>query len=420
MYLDNHPEADHLAERWNYLTPDNHPNPAEKPIHKIDNLQKLRMADLACGSGHILNVGFDLFMDLYKEEFVSRANAVEQILKHNLIGIDIDDRARQLAMFSLTLKACQHAPGFEKRFVRPNVLSMPKPYDEELYGDRDKTLHSFFKGLEKDDTMAEVNAAYDLMQDAKSLGSIMKIQISNRTRIIITQALEFWESRQEIPEEIEMQFMAMRVILALSQTYSAIVMNPPYMGTGNMNPVLSKYVKENYEEGKADLATVFVQMAAERLEPNGNYGFIIPPSWMFLSTFEKLRRNIIDNKSINSLLHLSRGVFGADFGASAAVIQKTQNPNARGKYFRLIERTFQEFEAEHLRMLFEQTMADHEFRYKFSDYTKDVKQITYSNDGNHIYYGDVPQANFEKIPGSPIGYWVSERILLAFSKELRM
>lgn len=217
MYLDNHPEADHLAERWNYLTPDNHPNPAEKPIHKIDNLQKLRMADLACGSGHILNVGFDLFMDLYKEEFVSRANAVEQILKHNLIGIDIDDRARQLAMFSLTLKACQHAPGFEKRFVRPNVLSMPKPYDEELYGDRDKTLHSFFKGLEKDETMAEVNVAYDLMQDAKSLGSIMKIQISNRTRIIITQALEFWESRQEIPEEIEMQFMAMRVILALSQ-----------------------------------------------------------------------------------------------------------------------------------------------------------------------------------------------------------
>ena len=112
------------------------------------------MADLACGSGHILNVGFDLYMDLYKEEYYSRPAAVEQILRYNLVGIDIDDRARQLAMFALTLKACQHAPGFEKRFVRPNVMSMPKPYDEELYGDRDKTLHSFFKGLEKEDTMA--------------------------------------------------------------------------------------------------------------------------------------------------------------------------------------------------------------------------------------------------------------------------
>ena len=111
--------------------------------------------------------------------------------------------------------------------------------------------------------MAEVNAAYDLLDEGKSLGSVMKIEISNRTRIIITQALEFWETREDIPEEMEMQFMAMRVILFLSQKYSAIVMNPPYMGNGNMNQVLSKYVKENYEEGKADLATVFVQMAAE-------------------------------------------------------------------------------------------------------------------------------------------------------------
>ena len=416
MYLDNHPEAGHLAERWSYLTPDSQPQTGTKPIYEIKDLKKLRMADLACGSGHILNVGFDLYMDLYKEEYVSRPAAAERILRNNLVGIDIDDRARQLAMFSLTLKACQYAPGMEKRFVRPNVMSLPKPYDEELYGPRENTLHQFFQGLEREDTMEEVNAAYDLLDEGKSLGSIMKIKISNPTRIIITQALEFWETREDIPEAMEMQFMAMRVILFLSQTYSVIVMNPPYMGTGNMNQVLSKYVKENYEEGKADLATVFVQMASERLESNGKYGFIVPPSWMFLSTFEKLRRNIIDNQSINSLLHLSRGVFGADFGASAAVIQKTQNPNATGTYFRLIERTFQEFEADHLRMLFEQTMANHDFKFKFADYTKDAKELACSENGNRIFYGDVPQSNFEKIPGSPIGYWVSEILLMAFSK----
>ena len=395
MYLDNHPEADHLAERWNYLTPDNHPNPAEKPIHKIDNLQKLRMADLACGSGHILNVGFDLFMDLYKEEFVSRSNAVEQILKHNLIGIDIDDRARQLAMFSLTLKACQHAPGFENRFVRPNVMSMPKPYDEELYGDRDKTLHSFFKGLEKDDTMAEVNAAYDLMQDAKSLGSIMKIQISNRTRIIITQALEFWESRQEIPEQIEMQFMAMRVILALSQTYSAIVMNPPYMGTGNMNPVLSKYVKENYEEGKADLSSVFMQVAENLLEENGKYTMINMQSWMFLSSFEKLRKHIINTMHIDSLLHLGPRTFdeiGGEVVQNAAfVIAKHQPQSEPGSYYRLIEQ--------------KTWKAKHEAF---------ISNRLSKTDSNRINYGKVPQSNYEKIPANPIGYWVSEKMIDTF------
>ena len=175
-----------------------------------------------------------------------------------------------------------------------------------------------------------------------------------------------------------------------------------------MNATLSKYVKDEYEEGKADLATVFVQMMAERTLKNGSYAFIIPPSWMFLSTFEKLRKNIIDNNSIQSLLHLSRGVFGADFGASSAVIQNAANKEARGTYFRLVERTFQEFEQSHLRKLFEQTLANHDFKYRFKDYTKEVTELPYSEDGNRICYPNVSQQDFEKIPGCPIGYWVSE------------
>ena len=402
IYLDNHPEAGHLTERWSYLTPDSHPKSEAKPIYELKELKKLRMADLACGSGHILNVGFDLYMDLYKEEYYSRPAAVEQILRHNLVGIDIDDRARQLAMFALTLKACQHAPGFEKRFVRPNVMSMPKPYDEELYGDRDKTLHSFFKGLEKEDTMAELNAAYDLLQDAKSLGSVMKIQISNRTRIIITQALEFWESREDIPEEIEMQFMAMRVILALSQSYSAIVMNPPYMGNGNMNQVLSKYVKENYEEGKADLFSVFMQVAENLLQENGKYAMINMQSWMFLSSFEKLRKHIIDTMHIDSLLHLGPRAFdeiGGEVVQNAAFVIAKHHPNNEpGSYYRLIEP--RSCQAKHEQYL--------------------QNRLT-NADGNRIYYGDVPQSNFEKIPGSPIGYWASQTAInnwIDYSTEL--
>ena len=125
---------------------------------------------------------------------------------------------------------------------------------------------------------------------------------------------------------------------------------------------------------------------------------------MFLSTFEGLRKQIIEHQTIDSLLHLSRGVFGADFGASSAVIVNAESKETYGTYFRLIERTFQEFDQQHLRMLFEQTLADHDFKYNFKEYTKDVTSLPYSEEGNRIYYPHVSQQNFEKIPGCPIGY----------------
>ena len=187
-----------------------------------------------------------------------------------------------------------------------------------------------------------------------------------------------------------------------------------------MNEVLSDYVKKNYAEGKGDLATVFVQAFKQLTEVNGSYAFIVPPSWLFLSNFEKLRKGIIDTQSIQSLLHLSRGVFGADFGAVASVIQNRQDKEAKGTYFRLVERTFQEFEQSHLRMLFEQTLANHDFKYRFKDYTKEVTELPYSEDGNRIYYPNVSQKNFEKIPGSPIGYWVSPKIQEIFASNLAL
>ncbi|HCY74132.1 MAG TPA: SAM-dependent methyltransferase, partial [Rikenellaceae bacterium] len=129
---------------------------------------------------------------------------------------------------------------------------------------------------------------------------------------------------------------------------------------------------------------------------------------------EELRKKIIENNCIQSLLHLSRGVFGADFGASSAVIKNSKGEKT-GTYFRLVERTFQEFDQKHLRTLFEKTLANRDFKYKFSDYTKEALDITYSEDGNRIYYPHVLQSNFTKIPGSPIGYWVSEKIQETFT-----
>lgn len=420
IYLDNTPYETQLQKKWQYLV-----EPSEKPsansVLKYEELTDLRVADLACGSGHILNECFDLLYDLYIAECYSRGEAIENIFRHNLTGVDLDSRAKQLATFALLLKACQKDNAFADAHCMPRVLDMtgivPDMNEQEL-SDACLRFMGGYEGvggeiLEQD---------FELLRDADNLGSIMKFNDDEDYLAILRYHYDDWTEGgiEDCPEEIKALIPGVRLILALTYKYHALVMNPPYMGGGNMNATLSKYVKDEYEEGKADLATVFVQMMAERTIKHGSYAFIIPPSWMFLSTFEKLRKNIIENNSIQSLLHLSRGAFGADFGASSAVIQNAANKEARGTYFRLVERTFQEFEQSHLRMLFEQTLANHDFKYRFKDYTKEVTELPYSEDGNRIYYPNVSQQDFEKIPGCPIGYWVSENIISNFNhRELK-
>lgn len=421
IYIDNNPYCE-VKDKLKYLVD----TPSGDETLQIDDLAELTVADLACGSGHILNECFDLLYALYVEEGYSRSQAIRSILRKNILGIDLDTRAKQLATFALLMKACQKDNSFLNAKVMPRVYDMPRPIAEAMGDDGDtcnaedylkETLPHYLLGGNAD-MVKELTDAILLMNHADTLGSIMKFDISEQTRNVVMIRTQEYEEQlangEIVPSSILLLMPYMRIILALTQKYAALCMNPPYMGSGRFDEVLAKYVKDNYVEGKADLATVFVEMAAQHIAPNGKYGFIVPPSWMFLSTFEGLRKNIIENQSIESLLHLSRGVFGADFGASSAVIKNTRNANASGTYFRLVERTFQEFEQSHLRMLFEQTLANHDFKYNFKEYTKDVTELPYSEDGNRIYYPDVEQNNFEKIPGAPIGYWVSENIINSF------
>lgn len=419
IYLDNNPYETALQKKWQYLVEPSEKTPAEN-ILRYEELTDLKVADLACGSGHILNECFDLLYDLYIAEGYGRGEAIENIFQHNLTGVDIDNRAKQLATFALLLKACQKDASFADAHCLPHVLAMPKPWDEEKNGLVREFLPHFFLGQENQTHVNELIACFDLMQHADSLGSIMKFELSDSTRLLVKQMVEYWHNQDFIPEAIRAQLPAFELILALTEKYHALVMNPPYMGGGSMNEVLSKYVKEAYKDSKGDLATVFVEMMGQRSSIYGRYAFIIPPSWMFLSNFESLRRNIIENQTIDSLLHLSRGVFGADFGASSAVISNTKDPEACGTYFRLVERTFQEFDQKHLKLLFEKTLANPDFRYYFKGYTKDVEDIVYSENGAKIYYPNVSQSNFEKIPGCPIGYWASANIIKIYTSNLAL
>ena len=385
IYLDNNPYETEVAQDWKYLV-----NPSEATpddcILRYDDLTDLRLADLACGSGHILGEMFDMFYTIYINEGYSRREAIEHIFRHNLTGIDIDTRAKQLAQFALLLKACQRDASFADCHCMPRVLDMPQPYPDKEHLTR--ALADYIM-VDNGEAIAELADAVCLMNEADNLGSIMKFGLSERTRNILAVRTEEYEQQTMPGESVSGLLPYMRIILALTERYHALVMNPPYMGGGNMNVVLSNYVKKNYEAGKADLFSVFMQVAEERLAENGKYGMINMQSWMFLSSFEKLRTHLLDTLQIDSMLHLGPRTFDE---LSGEVVQNTafvvtkHTSYTTGTYFRLVD----------------------------GKSCRDKERMFLAGENG---YPHVFQQNLEKIPGCPIGYWVSEKVSKAFESS---
>lgn len=418
IYLDNNPGSA-LEEQMPYLVAK--AEGTEEAIYRYERLEDLRVIDPACGSGHILLEAFDLLYAMYLDEFYSREEAIKAIFAHNLVGIDLDTRARQLATFALLLKACQRDDRFLDAHCLPQVLDMPA-------GNRDTwrdTLGHFdcCYGLTSSQSPCEeIDAAFQLLEQAPNLGSTMKFAISERTRVYLQERVACYEAKPQCSQDFELLVQGFRLILALTDRYAAVIANPPYMGSGNMNKVLSDYVKKNYAEGKGDLAMVFMQVAESLLAKKGKYGMINLPSWLFLSSFEILRKNLIKNCQIDSLLHMGRGIFAIDWGSVAFIISK-HSPCLNGSFFRLHERNFQHLYYNHIGQLFKKVLNNHSFKYDFSTYRdEDVSNITdfdfkYAENGLKLYF-KTNQKNFEKIPGSPIGYWVSENIIKAMSQNI--
>lgn len=392
IYLDNEPYSD-IAKDMKYLVP------SESSADKFTfvNVKELTCADLACGSGHILNECFDLLYDIYIEQGYSRRDAVESIFANNLTGIDIDTRAKQMATFALLLKACQRDASFADAHAMPRVLDMPDPYPRKL-DLRDTLSHFFLGGTPK--MIDETREAIELFDNAKDLGSIMKFNISPATREAIARRLS--EYREAGHSDVDNLFRYLDIILALTTQYAALVMNPPYMGSGNMNSVLSKYAKDNYPDTKADLFAIFMDVAINRLKAKGKYGMINMHSWMFLSSFERLRKTILETQQIDNLLHLGPRTFDELSGEvvqnAAFVITKCKpSENTHGAYYRLV--------------------AGGNCHTKESMFLEPEEIDTESAEQRKIFFPYISQSNFEKIPGSPIGYWVSEKIMDAFDSK---
>ena len=361
-------------------------------------LEDLKVADFACGSGHILNECFDLLYDLYKAEAYSRREAIECIFTKNLLGIDIDLRARQLATFALLLKACQRDASFVDAHCLPLVLTVPgltvilktSKYEDED-GDHGKHIkHVFFQDSVTDSVAKEMEEAFTLLKDADSLGSIIKFNLSASALRAIKETTEYWQSKDSAnrPEFVNDLLPAIDFIMALTGSYDVIVMNPPYMPTSRVD-VLKDYAVRNYPDSKADLFSVFMDVCIDRLKDEGKYGMINMQSWMFLSSFEALRKKIIDEQHIDSLLHLGPRTFDELSGEvvqNAAFVITKEKPESAGIYYRLIDGN-----------------------------SCSAKQEMFLSGENRYVVAD--QMQFKKIPSYPIAYQMNERLLGAFKPK---
>jgi hypothetical protein len=359
---------------------------------------------------------------MYREEGYTASDAVRSIFENNLFGLDIDPRAAQLATFALLLKAAAQDRTILDKKLLPHVYAMP---EKEIFT-RQEVL-DFLGEANATHTDALYNALV-LMQQSQNLGSIMKFNLSDNALAAIAQQTTAWKALQ--PTDILQQDLwkrlapYMQVLQVLTAKYEAVAANPPYMGAGNMNDTLKEYINSNYSNGKADLMTVFMEQIASQTKEHGFFSMINLPSWLFLSSFDKLRKDFIDNFYFQSLIHFGRGIFGIDFGSVAFTLKKEKALERKGNYFRLHERNFQHIYYADIEKLFLYSNGNPTYKYDFSQYrdedgTSLIPELG-TETGLKLYFPNISQANFEKIPGSPIAYWVSEKVIEAFEKETKI
>src|SRR5690606_4127393 len=356
----------------------------QEDILAIHSPEELTLLDQACGSGHILVYGFELFHRIYEEAGHAPSEIPGLIIRHNLRGFEIDRRAAQLAALAITLKARE----YQRRYFRKSEVPAPHiTCFQDLTLSEDEitdTLHA----LQVDPTEDLIHDL-KLMQQAAQFGSLILPRSSvGELEQLNARCEEVLQSNDLfLINRVERLKYALTTLLQLSQKYACVVDNPPYMGSGKMNKQLSDFVKKTYPDAKADLLACFMERALIQLQENGLLSMINLPSWMFLSSFENFRRTILREYQIESLLHLGRGIFGSDFGTVAFSFRKTKNEKKKGIYRRLFKKHVQVRSIEKIEQFF--------LSKEFGLYTANQK-------------------DFEKIPGSPVGYWWSEEVLNIF------
>ena len=396
LWLEGHPNAE-LHDGWKYYLDEAEQEPeVEAQLAKLREEYKtikpeeIKVIDPCMGSGHILVYAFDVLMQIYTSAGWDQREAAQSILKNNLYGLDIDDRAAQLAYFAVMMKARQYDRRLLTRGIQPHIYAFAESNTITT-----APLHDMGITLSQDEydtAVKQVLRLLDELRDAKEYGSILTVtpcdwDLLRRFAVPRTED----EGGQQLlgihGEQIAAPLLQRLINIgeALSQQYDVVVTNPPYMAVSNAGAKVNDYVKKNFPDSKADLFAVFIERCGQMAKKNGYQAMITQHAWMFLSSFEKLRTKLLAVDIVN-MAHLGARAFeeigGEVVQTTSFVVRKSHIADYKGEYCRLIEPTSQQ--------------------------GKEDMFLA----GENRYAAD--QSNFSKIPGSPVAYWLSLAALKCF------
>lgn len=386
------------AERfgWKYYLPEADQEEAVNvKLAEIRSTYKdLKPTDITCidpcmGSGHILIAMFDVLMDIYESAGYDKREAAFEIVEHNIHGLDIDQRAYQLAYFAVMMKG----RGYNRRFLRGrDGKPEPKVYaiveSNEINRNHLQFFGAHLSEMERNLAVTQIEGLLDTFIDAREYGSILNVDVCDwdvLERFVEDLGTVGQISFESVGSEETQESLRklVRVAKNLGQKYDAVVTNPPYMGASGMGAELSKYVKGNYPNSKSDLFSVFIEKWNTMVNKNGFNCMVTMQSWMFLSSFEKMRVNILNTRNITNLLHMENMVMGIAFGTAVTVFRNGHVQGYKGTYNQI----------------------------KLCDIVNNKPKYFPVLDNR---FSQVATDNFSKIPGSPMAYWISKQLMNTF------
>ena len=384
-YVRKNPNTD-LINDWKYFIKN---NSTENSLKKIEDI---KFIDPCMGSGHILVYAFDLLMSFYQENGYAPRNAAELILKNNLYGFDIDERAYQLAYFSLMMKARQYNRRILSSKIKPNIYCIRNTeIESDLYD------YLISKNAEIETTLINFRLIFD---DANTYGSLLNVATLNNEEIenLESELTDVINNSNANLEEMLFQLdikdhllPSLRIARLLQSKYDFVVTNPPYLSSSLMPNELKNFVQSNYKDAKSDLFAVFIKKCIELSNASGYIGMLTPYVWMFISSYESLRHYILQNTNISGLIQLEYNAFEAACVPVATFILHNTDEKYKGNYIKLSD-----------------------FKGAENQAPKTIEAIQNHNCG---YYYETQQNNFSKIPGSPIAYWVKGKTIEVFQNH---
>ena len=401
LWLEGHPDEE-LKSSWKYYLEEAEQEPdVEKELDKIrEESKKLSPEDITLldpdmGSGHILVYAFDVLYQIYLSAGYSEREIPRLILEKNLYGLDIDDRAGQLAYFALIMKARSYSRRFfrdiEKNPIELNVCAI-----QESNGISEEDIEYFADGDEE--LKRDVEYLVEVFNDAKEYGSILEIEkinifdIKYKLNVLKKKDINLLNNDFIRKINFKLSYLVKQYELLYNKYYVCIT-NPPYMGNKGMNSVLSKYLNENYPLTKSDLYSVFIEKGFKFIKNSGFNSMVTMHSWMFLNAFENYRNYLISNYSLYSLVHLGMEAFENIIGklvqTVAFVFRNQSIPNIKPTSVRLVD---------------------------FYDSKKYEKECQFFNLDNR--FERLKQNELSLIPGKTFAYWISESFLCLFKKGI--